>query len=440
MSDRAGKNSEAWDALFEKYDIPGHIRERGSFLISADQIREFREPRLMAKFDHRINLPPIFARNGLAILPVSRGDYLIARMDAYHTFEDSDGPARRFSLPPQLQSLSAETISSETIAIHCAMAAGIFEDFLEDSPLIPTVSGRMGSESFRFRIEAGTGIEPIPVDVSRSQIEIDAALEGQSCLALIEAKLDLAEDFLIRQLYYPFRVWAARIPKRVRPVFLVYSNGVFRLFEYEFSDPSLYNSLRLVRQRNYTLETLRITREDLISLAEQTSPVEEPPIAFPQADRLDRVINLCELLADHPLTRGEITEQYAFDVRQANYYADAGRYLGLIRRSREDGGPVYSLTEEAVRILRLPYRPRQLEICRRIFRHRAFRETFLAWAASGNLPDRREIVEIMRDSHLYHVDSGSTYSRRASTVSGWIGWILRLIQEDSQQSLFHTLS
>ena len=31
MSDLAGKNSEAWDALFEKYDISGHIREHGSF-------------------------------------------------------------------------------------------------------------------------------------------------------------------------------------------------------------------------------------------------------------------------------------------------------------------------------------------------------------------------------------------------------------------------
>ena len=46
----------------------------GRFLISADQIREYREPRLMAKFDHRVNLPQIFAENGLAILPVSRGD------------------------------------------------------------------------------------------------------------------------------------------------------------------------------------------------------------------------------------------------------------------------------------------------------------------------------------------------------------------------------
>ena len=58
--------------------------------------------------------------------------------------------------------------------------------------------------------------------MDHAQIEIDAAFEGADCLALIEAKRDLSEDFLIRQLYYPFRVWSARVHKRVRPVFLVW--------------------------------------------------------------------------------------------------------------------------------------------------------------------------------------------------------------------------
>ena len=133
------------------------------------------------------------------------------------------------------------------------------------------------------------------------------------------------------------------------------------------------------------------------------------------------------------MTRDEITEKYAFDVRQTNYYTDAGRYLGLLQRGRHDGTPVYSLTEEASRILRLPYRPRQLEFCRRILQHRAFRETFLLWARTGTPPDRRRIVETMQSCHLYRVDSESTYFRRASTVAGWIGWIFRLLKDPSEQ-------
>ena len=72
MSEKAkGQNDRAWEALFEKYDILSRIRQEGKFVISAAQIKEYREPRLMAKFDHRINLPQIFSEHQLAILPIS---------------------------------------------------------------------------------------------------------------------------------------------------------------------------------------------------------------------------------------------------------------------------------------------------------------------------------------------------------------------------------
>ena len=93
------RNEEAWEALFAKWEIPARVEAEGRFLISADQIREYREPRLMAKFDHRVNLPQIFAENGLAILPVSRGDYVIGPFEAYCRFEEDEPPVRRFSLP-----------------------------------------------------------------------------------------------------------------------------------------------------------------------------------------------------------------------------------------------------------------------------------------------------------------------------------------------------
>ena len=66
------RNEEAWEALFAKWEIPARVAAEGRFLISADQIREYREPRLMAKFDHRVIFRDL-AENGLAILPVSAG-------------------------------------------------------------------------------------------------------------------------------------------------------------------------------------------------------------------------------------------------------------------------------------------------------------------------------------------------------------------------------
>ena len=96
MSDRQKSlNDTAWEELFEKHDILAHIERTGQFQISAKQIKEVREPRLMAKFDHTINLPQIFADNNLCILPVTRGDYVISHFDAYHKFEPDNSPITR---------------------------------------------------------------------------------------------------------------------------------------------------------------------------------------------------------------------------------------------------------------------------------------------------------------------------------------------------------
>ncbi|WP_413172904.1 type II restriction enzyme [Anabaena azotica] len=66
------KNDIAWEALFEKYSILENIYEIGYFEIESNSINEFRESRLMAKFDHYDTLPTIFKQHKLSILPISR--------------------------------------------------------------------------------------------------------------------------------------------------------------------------------------------------------------------------------------------------------------------------------------------------------------------------------------------------------------------------------
>jgi hypothetical protein len=45
------------------------------------------------------------------------------------------------------------------------------------------------------------------------------------------------------------------------------------------------------------------------------------------------------------------------------------------------------------------------------------------------MPNREEIVEIMRKSKLYNINSTSKYFRRASTIVGWTNWIMNQIEE-----------
>ena len=422
-----GVNDTAWQILFDKYDILGNIERNGQFIISSNQIKEFREPRLMTKFDHKINLPTIFADNRLAILPISRGDYVISSFSAYKEFEPPVNDVQRVSIPAHIQSLMPQFLVSEAIALNCANACGILSDFLEDEALVPTVSGRMSSGNFGFDIETDSGVKRI--DVANSQIEIDAAYEGINCLSLFEAKRDLSDDFLVRQLYYPFRVWKERVTKPVKPVFLVFSNGMFNLYQYEFDDPQNYNSLKLVKQKNYVIAT-EISLSDIENLLITVPLVAEPKISFPQADRMSRIVNLIELLNKKPMTKQDITSKYAFDERQTNYYTDAGRYLGLIKKGHDENGNIlFQLSTRGRHILGLEYKERQLAIVTQILAHKVFNETLKLHLQYGEMPDKQTIIRIMKEANLYNIEADSTYLRRSSTVVGWINWILGIVEE-----------
>ncbi len=222
------KNDRAWEELFSKYHILNEINTGGQYVIGASAIKEYREPRLMAKFDHSINLPRVFSDNHLAILPISRGDYVISHFSAYQLFETPDNTITRFMLPDYIQSLDPNNIRSEAAAVNCALASGMIADFIHEETVCPTVSGRMGSGQFDFLIENSRLGSLSSVEVNNAQIEIDAALEGIEALALVEAKRDLSADFLIRQLYYPFRALQGRVTKKVKPIMLIYSNGIYR--------------------------------------------------------------------------------------------------------------------------------------------------------------------------------------------------------------------
>lgn len=422
-----GLNDTAWEKLFNKYSILENIKQTGQFIISANQIREFREPRLMTKLDHKVNLPEIFSQNNLSILPITRKDYVISSFAAYKNFEQCNTEMQKIYIPAHLQSLMPQFIVSEAIALNCANACGILGDFLEDEELVPTVSGRMSSGKFGFNINTSFGEKHI--DVCNSQMEIDAAYEGVGFLSLFEAKRDLAEDFLIRQLYYPFRVWNSRITKPVKSVFMVFSNGVFNLFQYQFEDPDNYNSLCLVKQKNYIIAA-EISLSDIENILRTVRLDDEPNVTFPQADRMSRLINLVELLYEKPMTNHDITSEYGFDKRQTSYYTDAGRYLGLIVKDHDDDNNIlFRLSDTGYNIMSLGYKERHLAIIKQILSHKVFNKTLKILLQCGEMPDKRTVIQIMKECNVSYIKEESTYRRRASTVIGWLNWILSLIEE-----------
>ncbi len=429
------KNDIAWEQLFFKFNILIELEKNIVFLITADQIREFREPRLMTKFDHKKTLPSIFKKHNLSIIPLTRGTYLLSYFDAYYPFDDEDYKEvelKYVDFPENIVSIDYENISSEAGAIHCAYLSGIFNDFLDVENLNYTFSGRMSSGTFTFNIWNHKIAKDIPIKVENSQVEIDAGFETSDSLIIVEAKNSVSSDFLIRQLFYPYKLWLPKVPKRIRLIFMIYTNGVFKLYEYFFNNAGNYNSLKLVKHKNYGIGYFEIDIIEIEEILNSVKKVKEPKVPFPQADSFDRIINLLELLnQQNELNREEITLNYDFDVRQTNYYSDAGRYLGLIDKKNDNKQVVYFLTSKAHDLFKLNIKNRQLKLVELILEHNVFAETLKLYLQKLESPTTSEIINIMVKSDLYNVSAKTTYIRRSRTIQSWIDWILDLRQNIS---------
>lgn len=270
---RCTTNKEAWKLLFDKYNILDEINNNGYFKITAKEINEFREARLMTKFDNSANLPKLFKDNNLSILPITRNSYMIAKFQTYQKFEKSeDEEIIKINFPEYIQSLDYNNITSEALAINCAYITPILENFLDEEELVPTISGKMGSGNFEFKINrTERKNEYINVSVQNSRIEIDGGFEGVNSLALIEAKNVISDDFMVRQLYYPYRLWKSKINKPVRSIYMVYSNGIFNVYEYKFENDEDYSSIKFVKSKRYSIEDTEIDIQDIQTIFSNTT-------------------------------------------------------------------------------------------------------------------------------------------------------------------------
>lgn len=416
------KNDLAWENLFSRYPILEEIDKNGFFEIAAAQINLERESRLMAKFDFRVNLPQVFQTNNLSILPISRSKYVIGHFDTHLPVKyDGEMEVLPVQISTNIESIDYANLYSESSALLCAYNLGIIDDLIGEATQF-TVSGRMSSGCFEFNVKNSISDRSHSLRVENSQCEIDAGFESNNFFVLIEAKKYAVEDLLIRQLYYPYRLWSSKLTKKVVPVLMTYSNDVFSFFIYQFADELDYNSIVLVEQKDYAIAPEEIHKSDVWNIFENVRLIAEPNTPFPQADVFERVIDLLSLLLENDLTKDEITENYLFDVRQTEYYTTAGRYLGLIDKPKD----CFSLTSEARSIFGKTHKTKNLALIEKILERPVFYQA-LKLSLNGKIPSLDKICQIMSDNGL--TISNRTKKRRASTVRGWIEWIWKQIED-----------
>ncbi len=398
--------NEAWKVLIDKYNILEEVQENGCYHIKASQIKQFKEPRLMAKWDSTDALPKVLRDNKINILPDSRSSYVIGDFLLYQEIpilEENVTQMAHVELP-DYESIDVNNISSEANAINVLLLTGILDDFLNTNNNVATFNGRMGTGEFEFVVDTTRNIKQ-KISVNNAQCEIDGGFENNDSVVIMEAKNVVHEDFHIRQLYYPYRLWKNKVNKPIRLVFSVYSNMIYRLFEYRFNILEDYSSIELVRTKNYSLQDTTITLDDLFRVRKDTlvktdDNMDNSDVPFIQANSMERIISLLENMYENPMTSQQIAELMDFEPRQSDYYYNAGKYLGLFEKVNEDKQRVVALTSLGNKVFKLNYKERQLKIVELILEHQIFSDLFDGMIKTGDMPNKKDIEDEMRALHV----------------------------------------
>lgn len=415
------KIAELWEDIFSDYNILDNINKTGYYKISADDIRTYKEPRLMTKFDYSKQLPKIFKENKLGILPIKNGEYIIGKYNLFKNISDVKYdeiiPIKK-QLPSYIETIDPDNIYSESNALNVALLSGMIEDAIGET-VVETIQGKMRANGFSFIIEGENKTEKITIE--KPAMEIDGGYEGKNNVVLIEAKNCLPDDFIIRQLYYPYRHWIEKVNKKIIPIFLCYENGIYNFFIYEFENISNYNSLNLVSVKRYIIsnQSSEEIKQKIFDNVELIADKSQKVIPFPQADSFTKIIGILDLIEDE-ISAQEISDFYEFDIRQGNYYISAAKYLNLIDGSNSK----YRLASNGFIATNTDIKTRNKQLISLILKHKVFYYTYKYYLENKKMPSKKYITELMKKYTDIKEESTRVFERRASTVRGWIEWII----------------
>lgn len=130
----------------------------------------------------------------------------------------------------------------------------------------------------------------------------------------------------------------------------------------------------------------------------------------PQASDLDRVAASVDAISNGAITSGSLGESFNVTARDANYYANAAEYIGLVRKGESvDGVHEYELTENG-HIFKSADAPTRVEMLKELANTTPLMK---AYHESGK--DRAKLEEAIRDNGY----EDTVAKRRASALISW---------------------
>ena len=420
------KNNDAWNNLFHENNTLATIQKHGFVNVTADLMKTYREPRLMAKLDTIEVLPKIFLDNSLSILPIKNGEYVIFKDPNFHSYFkfpksiDNIKPQKYRPYKPlsDFDSFSNLEYMNEARALDIALMSSIIKDFTEEKDIWLTIRGRQYTSGFQVVLPSLHK----PLQISSVQIEIDAGYETDQAIYIFEAKIGTRENFNIRQLLFPYLEWKNRTNKKVIPIFFYYTNDLYYLFQFELGNA--LDASRIIKQACYKFEDPNTIDLRQIFSNETLIKNIESDIPFPQANDLNKVIDTVTLVNQGYTSKQELADILEFDERQGDYYANAARFLGLLDRENNN----FYITDSGKAFLKLTSSIKRAEfIAEQLAIRPVFHQVFHQLLVNGPEIDSLDSIDIETIVEENTELSGSTPHRRASTVKQWIRWIFNYV-------------
>ena len=270
MSEKPKKTrnrDEAWQAIFAYCGFDKHDFTKAPAHLTAKQIKEAcqhfkttgaKEPRILCYQPERKDRPHIFQERGLFILPTKNGHYIILKGEGYLDIPEPKGEVKDYEsdFPFELETSKIflqgaekkkgkkkKKNDSEMQHLDYAYAMSLIRNYIGDDTLTLTIRGRKYTPPFTFR----AGASQHEINAVSVITEVDGGYEGLKQVVLMEAKPAGVSDIIIRQLYYPYRQWSQNTGKKVRSFFFTREGDVFKIWEFTFSNPDDYHSIKLVR-------------------------------------------------------------------------------------------------------------------------------------------------------------------------------------------------
>lgn len=150
------------------------------------------------------------------------------------------------------------------------------------------------------------------------------------------------------------------------------------------------------------------------------SPNNDNKEPFPQADNFTRVLDVLQKLRT-PKDKLELSDEYSFNPRQGDYYANASKYLGFVKKN----GNKFELTNLGTQIVNLPNsNKRNLIIIKQILSNKIFNLIFSSVLKNNGSFDNDYITDVII-KNVNNINP-NTAKRRSKTAKNWIEWILNL--------------